>query len=221
MTELIFALDTTQEHGSVALARTGASIEEAVLLEEAPLHSRTGFSDVLYGEIERLFSRHGVRVEDVACFAVANGPGSFTGVRVGLACVKGLAEAAGKPVVGVSNLEATMLSGTAEMRGAALDARRGEAYCAFAGTEVVMSFPMWLATLPEGDIEIVSTDFTPFRAALAGSRFTRLTQAPHAQAGAVARIAARKYRAGEAIDPAALDANYVRRSDADLMWKEN
>ncbi|MSV27259.1 MAG: tRNA (adenosine(37)-N6)-threonylcarbamoyltransferase complex dimerization subunit type 1 TsaB [Bryobacterales bacterium] len=220
MTELVFALDTTSERGSLALARLVSVTGDVELLEEAPLHSRTGFSDVLYGEIERLLFRHNLRVEDVSSFAVANGPGSFTGVRVGLACVKGLAEAAGKPVVGVSNLEVMAAFGTAKLRAAALDARRGEAYCSFAGIEVVTRFPDWLETLPDG-VEIVSTDFTPFRAALEGSRFSHLTQAPPALAGAVARIAARKYRAGEAVDPAALDANYVRRCDAEMMWKES
>ncbi len=220
MTELVFALDTTSERGSLALARLVAVTADVEILEEAPLPSRHGFSDMLYREIEELFSRHRVRVEDVSCFAAANGPGSFTGVRVGLACAKGLAEAAGKPVVGVSNLEVMVAFGTEGLRAAVLDARRGEAYCSFAGIEVVMRFPKWLESLPDG-VEIVSTDFTPFRPVLEGSRFTRLTQTPQVLAGSVARIAARKYRAGETLDPASLDANYVRRCDADMMWKES
>jgi tRNA threonylcarbamoyladenosine biosynthesis protein TsaB len=165
----------------------------------------------------------------VDCFAAASGPGSFTGVRVGLACVKGLADALGKPAVAVSNLQALATFGSAALRAVVLDARRGEVYGAvydpagrLAAPEVVAKFPAWLATLPEGDMEFVSTDFTPFRAALAGTRFERspVATAPPALAAAIARIALARFRDGQASDPAALDANYVRRSDAELFWKE-
>ena len=64
------------------------------------------------------------------CFAAASGPGSFTGVRVGLAAVKGLAEAAGKRVVAVSNLRALAFFGSAPLRATVIDARRGEVYAA-------------------------------------------------------------------------------------------
>jgi len=71
-------------------------------------------------------------------------------------------------------------------------------------------------------VEFVSTDFTPFRAALAGTRFERapIATAPSALAAAIARIALARFLRGQASDPAALDANYVRRSDAELFWKE-
>jgi tRNA threonylcarbamoyladenosine biosynthesis protein TsaB len=219
VSELIFALDTTGEHGSLALARITGSCE-AELLEETPVHSMDGFSGVLFGEIERLLARHGAGAEDIACFAATSGPGSFTGVRVGLACIKGLAEAAGKPVVGVSTLDALLTFGTRHPRAAVLDARRGEAYCSFEGIETVADLPRWLQSLPPGALEIVSTDFTPFGAALQDSRFT-LTRAPRELAGAVAGIAARRRLAGGALDPAAIDANYVRRSDAEMKWKES
>jgi tRNA threonylcarbamoyladenosine biosynthesis protein TsaB len=148
---------------------------------------------------------------------------------VGLACIKGLAEALGKPAVAVSNLEALASFGTAPLRAVVLDARRGEIYGAVyddagrvAAPEVVTKFPAWLATLPEGDVEFISTDFTTFRPALAGTRFerARIATAPPALAGAIARIALARFLGGHASDPAALDANYVRRSDAELFWKE-
>ena len=69
-----------------------------------------------------------MRLEEIDCFAAASGPGSFTGVRVGLAAVKGLAEALGKPAVGISNLRALSLFGKAALRAVVLDARRGEVY---------------------------------------------------------------------------------------------
>lgn len=221
MTPLILAVDTTHAHGSVALARGGD------LVEEAGLESPTGFAHVIYGHLEALLGRHGVSVGDVDCFAAASGPGTFTGVRVCLACVKGLAEAAGKPAVAVSNLAAVASFGRAPLRAAVFDARRGEVYAAVydgAGRlvcpETVAPPARWLETLPAG-VELVSPDFSTFADSLAASRFrdARCTTAPHALAAAIARIAWHRWQAGETTDPAALDANYVRRSDAELLWK--
>src|SRR5262249_50587829 len=119
---LLLALDTTHECGSIALAR-GAEI-----VEEVRLHAPDGFAHVIYPYLAALLARHSVTVDEIACFASAAGPGSFTGVRVGLACVKGLAEACSKPAVAVSNLEALGSCGSAALRAPVLDARRGEVY---------------------------------------------------------------------------------------------
>jgi tRNA threonylcarbamoyladenosine biosynthesis protein TsaB len=223
VSELILAVDTTHEFGSLALLRGADTLEETLL------HSPEGFGQILFGRLAELLSRHGSQTADVDCFAAASGPGSFTGVRIGLACVKGLAEATGRPVVAVSNLTAMAAFGSAPLRAVVLDARRGEVYGAVydaAGraivSEAVMPFTAWLHTLPEGEIEFVSTDFSPFAPALAGTRFAgaALTTAPRALAAVVGRIACERLRAGQAADPAAIDANYVRRSDAELFWKE-
>ncbi len=218
----ILALDTTTEFGSLALLQNGEVIEEILI------HSPDGFGHILFGHLDRLLSRHRWRLADINCFAAASGPGSFTGVRVGLAAIQGLAEAAGKPVVTVSNLQALAWFGAAPLRATVLDARRGEIYGAvydaqleLVRPEVVKKFPAWLASLPEDDLEFVSTNFAPFRPALAGTRFesARVVDAPRALAAAVARIAARRFQAGRVLDPAAVDANYLRRSDAELAWK--
>jgi tRNA threonylcarbamoyladenosine biosynthesis protein TsaB len=220
---LLLAVDATHEFGSLALAR-GERI-----LEEILLHSPSGFGHILFEHLSRLLAGHGLKPESIDCFAAASGPGSFTGVRVGLACIKGLAEALGKPAVAVSNLRALAWFGSAALRAPVLDARRGEIYgavydaaAALVQPEVVAKFPAWLEGLPEGAIEFVSTDFTPFRAALAGTRFeeANIVTAPRALAGAIARIALSAWQNGEPADPAALDANYVRRSDAELFWRE-
>jgi tRNA threonylcarbamoyladenosine biosynthesis protein TsaB len=212
VTPLVLAVDTTHEYGSIALNA-----------EVVPLHSPSGFAHVIYPHIRDLLDRLGVRLDAVDCFAAASGPGSFTGVRVGLACIKGLAEALGKPAVAVSNLEALAAFGSAPLRAVLLDARRGDIYGAVydaAGRqlvpETVGKLGEWLASLPQGELELISTDFAPFGNALPAPRIT----APRALAGAVARIAAARLSRSEACDPAALDANYVRRSDAELFWKE-
>jgi tRNA threonylcarbamoyladenosine biosynthesis protein TsaB len=221
---VILAIDTAHEFGSIALFDRGE------LLEETLLQAENGFGQILYGHLTRVLDRHGCQVQDIDCFAAAAGPGSFTGVRVGLACVKGLAEAVAKPVVAVSNLQALAAFGTAPLRATLLDARRGEIYGAVydadlnpVAPEIVMKFPRWLESLPGGPIEFISTDFSPFRPALAGTRFADapIVEAPRALAGAIARIAFARFNQGLAVDPAQVDANYVRRSDAELMWKES
>jgi len=126
----ILALDTTHEYGSLALAEGGQVVAEALL------HSNEGFSRVLFGELRGLLERSGWELADIDCFAAAAGPGSFTGVRVGLAAAKGLSEALGKPVVAVSNLQALAWYGEAALRAAVVDARREQVYGALYTAEL-------------------------------------------------------------------------------------
>lgn len=216
---MILALDTTSEFGSIALCDGPETIAEVLL------HSPEGFGHILFGQIERLLQRSDVDVNQIDCFAATSGPGSFTGVRVGLTAVKGLAEANGKLVVAVSNLQALAACGGARLRATVLDARRGEVYGAVYDEdlnvvlpEVVMKFPAWISTLPTGELEFIATDFDPFRPFVDDT--IPVVTAPRALAAAVGRIAAQRYHAGSASDPAGVDANYVRRSDAELFWKE-
>jgi tRNA threonylcarbamoyladenosine biosynthesis protein TsaB len=216
---VILALDTTGEYGSLALGLDQVMPHGAGTLDEMELHAPDGFAHVLYGYVEEILRRNRVRLADVDCFAAASGPGSFTGVRVGLACIKGLAEAMGKPAVGVSNLQAIASFGTAPLRAVVMDARRGDVYGAvYEGSgglvqrETVAKLSTWLEALPQGDIEILSPDLE-----CAG---IVVKKTPRALAGAVARLAMASLARGEAGDPAGLDANYVRRSDAELFWKD-
>ncbi|HEV8145449.1 MAG TPA: tRNA (adenosine(37)-N6)-threonylcarbamoyltransferase complex dimerization subunit type 1 TsaB [Bryobacteraceae bacterium] len=205
MSVRVLALDTTGEIGSLALA-----IEDRII-EQVELNSLDGFAHVIFVEIERLLARHQVTLRDIDCFASASGPGSFTGVRVGLTAAKGLAEATGKKVIAISNLQALAWHGTRPLRAPVIDARRGEIYGAVYNAElecvqeeIVTTYENWRAALPapdsENDIEIIT--------------------ARPALAGAIALIAARQFAAGLGKDPAEIDANYVRRSDAELLWKD-
>ena len=200
---MILSVDTTSEFGSIALT------EANIVIEEVELHAPEGFGHVLFGHIERLLEKNGTTVHQLECFAAASGPGSFTGVRVGLAAMKGLAEATGKRVVAVSNLRALAFFGSAPLRATVIDARRGEVYAAVYNSglelvmpEVVVKLDAWLPTLPVGCELISSVD------------------APRALAAAIGHIAWDEFTAGRASDPAEIDANYVRRSDAELFWKE-
>jgi tRNA threonylcarbamoyladenosine biosynthesis protein TsaB len=220
---LILAVDTTHEWGSLALAR-GAD-----LVEQVEIQAQDGFAHVLYGPLAALLERHGRKPQDVDCFASAAGPGSFTGVRVGLACIKGLAEACGKPAMAVSNLEALTSFGSAPLRAAVMDARRGEVYGAVydadghaVTAEVVAPFDRWIVALPEERLQFVGFSLPDLRERLRATRFENapVLEAPRAIAAAIASIAFRRFLCGQAQDPAALDANYVRRSDAELFWKD-
>ena len=130
---LILALDTTSRAGSVALAR-----DAGVLDQQRGDPSRT-HGERLPGDIRDLLERHGLTVADVDLYAVAAGPGSFTGLRVGIATIQGLALAHGRPVVPVSALVALahgalISSGgpvqDAELIAACMDAQRLEVFSA-------------------------------------------------------------------------------------------
>jgi tRNA threonylcarbamoyladenosine biosynthesis protein TsaB len=201
--------------GSIAL------VGDHGLIEEVILDSPDGFAHVLFDEIEHLLERHDLQVGQIDAFASASGPGSFTGVRVGLTAVKGLAEATGRKAIAVSNLEALASYGSRPLRAAVLDARRGEVYggvyddrLQIVQREVVARLPVWLAALPAGDLEIVTQGF-----ALVGAS-APVIQAPRVLAGSIGRIAFDRFLAGEVLDPSEIDANYVRRSDAELLWKD-
>jgi tRNA threonylcarbamoyladenosine biosynthesis protein TsaB len=214
LTPNILALDTTSEFGSLALRRSKET------LAEIHLPSPDGFAHVIFQAIEDILAGAHMRLEDIDCFASASGPGSFTGVRAGLAAVKGLAEALHKPAVGISNLRALSRFGTATLRAVVLDARRGEVYGAVYDAETrevvpetVSPWATWLTTVPSGAEWI---GFAGGPCATAGVAFTA---APRWLAAAVAHCAEIDGPANWQ-DPVALDANYVRRSDAELFWKE-
>src|SRR4029434_4231552 len=129
---ILLAADTSGKHGSIALARVRAdpngSPDALEILEIVPLAGGT-FSAQLVPQIATLLSKHGLQVRDMGAFAAASGPGSFTGLRVGLAAIKALAEVLQKPIAAVSLLE--VVARSANLHGtvlAALDAGRGEVY---------------------------------------------------------------------------------------------
>jgi tRNA threonylcarbamoyladenosine biosynthesis protein TsaB len=219
---IILAIDTTHEFGSIALRK------DETIIGEAHLHSPDGFAHVVFGELENLLRRANLAIRDIDCFAAASGPGSFTGVRVGLTAIKGLAEATNKPVAPVSNLRALASFGTEPYRAIILDARRGEVYTAIynenldiVSPEVVTRLPEWLEKL-NLRCEFITVAGAPFRAALGGSRFASMvwTEAPRSLAPAVAQCAEFDMVRGQIVSPLEADANYVRSSDAELFWRD-
>jgi tRNA threonylcarbamoyladenosine biosynthesis protein TsaB len=214
---LTLAVDTAAEIGSIALASfspDGAS----QTLEQIRLQAPGGFGQILFGKLEALLARGHVRLADIDLYAASTGPGSFTGVRVGLAAIKGLAEVSGKPAVGVSSLAALAQYGSTDLRAPLIDAKRGEVFAALYdvnGEEIipesVLPFREFQALIGSRRVEYISAGFDPGQA---------VTAAPHELAGMVARLAIQRYLSGGSCDPASIEANYVRRSDAEILWKE-
>src|SRR5713101_8246279 len=123
---LLLAVDTSGKNGSLALARVTAGGNALEIVEEVALAGGT-FSAQLVSQTAAMLEKHGYGKGDLAGFAVVSGPGSFTGLRVGLAAIKAMAEILRKPIAAVSLLEAVARAVEREGRMlAALDAGRGE-----------------------------------------------------------------------------------------------
>src|SRR5215470_4311952 len=128
---ILLAIDTSGKDGGITLARVEDSArgsDPLAVVETNALEGGT-FSAQLVPQVAGLLAKHGLTKKDIGAFAVASGPGSFTGLRVGLAAVKALAEILAKPIAAVSRLE--VLARSAHGNGrvwSALDAGRGEFY---------------------------------------------------------------------------------------------
>jgi tRNA threonylcarbamoyladenosine biosynthesis protein TsaB len=213
---LTLAVDTTADWGSIAVA------DENGTKEEIELSAPRGFSHVLFGAMGELLKRHSLTAEDVQLFAGASGPGSFTGVRVGLAAIKGLAETLARPAVAVSNLEALAAFGRNPRRAVVIDAHRGEVFAALYDSagggipESVVVLQAFAELTGSRAFDWISQDDHILALAPAGAEPIK---APRTIAGTIARIAIQKFLRGSGGDPAVIEANYVRRSDAELLWK--
>lgn len=248
---LLLVTDTSGKDGVVGLARAGdaASADKVEVIAEIPLAGGT-FSAQLIPQISGMLEKRGVRKAEIDAFIVVSGPGSFTGLRVGLAAIKGLAEILRKPIVPVSLIEALapysrMISAfhdaspdAAFRYAVALDAGRGEAYVGqyeIASTatedappkplnESLVTFDNLAGLLESGDARWISTPDQVIFDAL-GSRMSdskrRFIRRNLRRPGTseVATLGWRKLKAGEAVSPEQLEANYIRRTDAEIFSK--
>ncbi len=213
---LLLAADTSGKHGSIALARCGPD-DACSVIEVVPLEGGT-FSAQLVPQIAALLAKHGFSKADIGGFAVVSGPGSFTGVRVGLAAIKALAEVLGKPIAAVSLLEAVAVSiGSQGRVVAALDAGRGEVYAgdydlrgddAPLRQERLLTRTKLLETAMGS--AIVTSDHSLAEAARGAGLPVEEIELPRSDV--IARLGWKKIHAGEIVSPEALDANYLRSS---------
>jgi tRNA threonylcarbamoyladenosine biosynthesis protein TsaB len=222
---LLLAIDTSGKNGSIALARAAdPSANNVEVIETVPLTGGT-FSAQLVPQIAALLAAHQLTKQDIDAFAVGSGPGSFTGLRIGLAAVKALAEVLNKPIAAVSLLEVCVFASGAQGRiMAALDAGRGDIYTgeydvpAASGqaprehmltrSEFLTHAQGWNVVTPDDALaEVLRTG---------GLTATTI---PPLSAADVARLAWRKLQSGATVTPEALEANYIRRTDAEMLEK--
>ena len=227
---LLLAVDTSGKNGSLALARTmpGQSASEITVLEVVPL-TGGAFSAQLVPQIAALLEKHACSRGDLGAFAVTNGPGSFTGLRVGLAAIKALAEALQRPIVAISLLEAVACSGAAPGRVfAVLDAGRSDVYVGDyeIGPQVCMHSERLLsqeAFIAEAGgceamgMAVVTPDPVLAEMVRAAGIHAELIEYP--SSAVIARLGRQHLQRGETVRPEELEANYIRHSDAEIFSK--
>jgi tRNA threonylcarbamoyladenosine biosynthesis protein TsaB len=219
---ILLAVDSSDKNGSIVLARCGPA-EVCNVLEVVQLSGGT-FSAQLVPQIAALLGNHGFNKEDIGGFAVVSGPGSFTGLRIGLAAVKALAEVLEKPIAAVSLLEAIATVGKVQGRVlAALDAGRNEVYVGEyeIGAAVRRIDEKLVAQAEFLSIAIGLTVITPDKklADLARTAGLSVEEIRRPESDAIAPIGWKKILSGEIVSPEMLDANYIRRMDGEIVIK--
>ncbi len=234
---LVLALDTTSRPGSLALARDG----ELLGCDIGP-RDRT-HAERLPAGLVALLARHHSTLADVDLFGVAAGPGSFTGLRIGIATIQGLAFACRRPIVAVSALDALAVLGSGPgddaLVGAWIDARRGEVFSALyaASRRLTDSAAVTPRVIDAAAVDRPGRTLERWTSLIAGRpvRFTgdgavayrdlleanahpgvEIVGEPPALAPAIASIARAIAEAGGAVPPHAVKPLYVRRPDAEL-----
>jgi tRNA threonylcarbamoyladenosine biosynthesis protein TsaB len=212
----VLAFDTCGEVGTVALADLENGATTVTCVSQTELGGRAASAELMPA-IDAMLRKAGLDLRALRTLLVVSGPGSFTGIRVGLSTAKGLAHAAGIPIVAISRLAVlASLAGVREDFLALLDAGRNEFYARRAERE-------WLASFEE--IATVAETGVPLVIAAGGAETKiadRLAPWKPARVGpldayAAVHAAVACLRSGASDDLAALDANYLRRSDAELF----
>ncbi len=213
---LLLGIDTCGPSGSVALGRlTGQRVE---ILGQVELAGRT-YSSTLVAAVGELLARNGAEVKQLGAIVAVHGPGSFTGVRVGLSVAKGLAEAAGIPVVAVSRLE--LLAWKAQTPSAALDAHRHEVFLHLgrlgAEPQELLAGAAELAGIHLPHTPVAVCDEGAAALLAAAWPGAGLVRVPAPTAADALALATPLILEGQFADPALLDGHYLRRSDAEIF----
>jgi tRNA threonylcarbamoyladenosine biosynthesis protein TsaB len=207
-------IDTCGSEGAVALADT--ELADAIVASEV-LPGRTA-SERLVPAVRRVMEAAGWRLRDLTAVVVVHGPGSFTGVRVGLSAAKGLSEAGAVPLIAVSQLALLAAGGGDGVVHAVLDAGRGEFYYGeYRGHECLREALLMgeevSAAVAGGTVVVCE--------AKVAEALAELKPGVVAEPGAVDALpfAVERAVAGDFDDGALLDANYLRRTDAEIFAK--
>ena len=225
----VLGIDTSTSCGSVGLIDDGKVISD-YLLNVPVTHSQR-----LLGAIELVLREAGCPIENLDGWAIALGPGSFTGLRIGVSTVKGLAFATGKPVTGVSTLDAlaSQIGPTPYLISPILDARKKEVYTAFYRFEnsLIKRQSDDRAIKPEDLVRSIKeqTIFLgdgakTYRDFLLDSlsSLALFPSAPlHLSHGSmVAKLGSELLQRGECLDLSTFAPIYVRPSEAEMKWQE-
>jgi tRNA threonylcarbamoyladenosine biosynthesis protein TsaB len=228
---ITLAIDTSERRGSVAVRQDGRVVASRQ-------HGDEDYSSWLLPVVEGVLVETGTKMDFVELLAVSTGPGSFTGVRVGLTSVKAWAEVYGNKVVGVSRLEAVAkCSGREGYVAASYDAYRGQVFAALYRWEngKLVRIESEMVSAPEefvgfvekrvgaATVQWVTLDPQLITATNGWSvrekRGDELITCSPKLAGVIGEIAEERAQRREYTDVLQLDANYVRRSDAEIFWK--
>lgn len=231
---IVLALETSGTTGSVALIDAADAVSR--LLGERILAAGERSARTLLPAVQALLAEHACRPADLGLIAVTTGPGSFTGLRIGVVAAKTLAYATGAPLVGVHTL-ATIAAGVDATLGTMLDAplwtlldaQRGELFIArfeprgnLADTTAppteILGIDAWLARLAPGET-VAGPPLSKLAARLPEGVLVADEPQWSPAAGAVARLAIELHRRGAAVDPLALVPNYYRKSAAEEKAK--
>ena len=216
---LVLALDTTTRGGSCALARDGVVLAERST-ESAEYASR------LPRDLMALLDRTGVGLAAIDAFAVATGPGSFTGLRIGIATMQGLAFASARPLIGVSTFDALAHHANAPRTATWIDAWRGEIYAALYEEGELVREPIVdraeriIESIGHASTHFIGDGVAAYRELIErelGQAATIAEPTAPPLAGTIARLATAAAARGAAPPPHAIRPLYVRRSDAELV----
>ncbi len=219
----LLAIDTATNSGGVALGRNREVV--ALVTSKKPLR----YSDQIVPMLDFVLSLEDIGLGEVGCLAVANGPGSFTGTRIGLAAAKALGQARGIPAVGISTLEALAHRhrGWGRPLGVMIDARRQQVYGAayHPGGEGLECLVTPAVSRPEAFLKRLGTEDFLFagdgalcyrgavQAAFPGAR---VLEGDNRLLESLCELGYRRYAQGQAEPVARLRANYVRPPDVEL-----
>jgi tRNA threonylcarbamoyladenosine biosynthesis protein TsaB len=221
---MLLSIDTCGSSGSVALARVNPSFDSLEILAQTNLPGKT-YSAELVPAIRDLLAAHNVAIAAIAIIVVTSGPGSFTGIRIGLSTAKGLAEVLATPIVAVSRLAVLAHKAqnqvsqdqNSQISAAALDASRGEFYFGDHSSPVSEERLLPREAFVEQAAALAHRLAVCERSVLAVAPAATLVPAPTAADALL--FALPRLRAHDYDDPLTLDGNYLRRSDAEIFSK--
>lgn len=229
---LLLAIDTCDSRGSVALLR------DETMLNHAVHEDQEEYSSWLMVAVDTTLKAAGHQVSAVDVFAVATGPGSFTGARIGLTAVKAWSEVYAKPIAGISRLEAlaSQADPGGEFVAAFFDGSRNQVFGALyrrhatelqrVGDDLVLTpseFVIWVDEQSKGaTVRWASIDPEKLTAATAwktrADRGETILRVSSNLAPIIGKMGYARALRKNLTDALTLDANYVRRTDAEVFW---